>query len=131
MIDLSDVLLGDDFAINDLILVERVSGGYGNDGLFVTNAPTTFILDEGLPHKPSIQQATPQDLLILPEGERTKEAINIYSVTRLLTAQSDQLNSLTNKSDIIKNYDGKDWKVMMCQNWGANKYYHSIAVRIK
>ena len=127
MIDLSEVLDGDEFSVDEGVVISRTAGdAYDNDGLFQKGTSSSFTLDG-----PSVQPASSEDVQVLPEGERSKEAINIYSLERLLPAISDQATGLEQAADIVGPWDGKTWKVMFSTNWGSNGYFHAIAVRLK
>jgi hypothetical protein len=102
-----------------LAVKRAVAGAYVN-GRYVASAPA------GLTVLASVQPLTGDDLLVLPEGERTTGAIEIFSVVELLPTQ-EALNKL---GDLVT-YLGKDYRVRNVQNWDPNgAYWRSVAVEV-
>jgi len=98
------------------LTAERRTGGY-TDGRWVGNAPTPITFD-GV-----VQNATPEDLKVLPEGNRADEAIKIHTITPLIA----QKNTDT-KGDVVL-YDGKNWLVYNVADRKIGGYYKAIAVK--
>lgn len=79
--------------------------------------------------KASVQPANGDDLLQLPESERSSEVLVAYTLEPIyISAADDDLRP----SDIII-YDGREYKVIHVGDWhnpGANlKHYRSIITR--
>lgn len=71
-----------------------------------------------------VQNATPDEVMTLPEGERTKETIKIHSTELLATADED--NGIA--ADQIE-YQGGLYKVMSVANRKTlGNYYKALAV---
>lgn len=74
----------------------------------------------------NLQQATPKQLMKLPEGDRSKDAIVCYTEQVLRTADV-QTGML---ADWIV-YNGRDYEVMELEDHGANGgYFRALAVRV-
>ena len=86
------------------------SGDYGPDGYFVSSNsdPLKFQI------MASVQPMSGEDLLILPEGERTSTYLKIYTETPLQTASADGSpkgsDSNLTKADVVV-YNGKKYEV--------------------
>jgi len=70
-----------------------------------------------------IQNATPDDLKVLGEGERTEEAIKIHTTFELIP-QVDN----TTKGDLIL-YKSKNWLVYNVAHRYIGGYHKAIAIR--
>ncbi len=70
-----------------------------------------------------VQNATPDDLKVVDEGERTEEAIKIHTTFKLVP----QIGTTT-KGDII-NYDGSTWLVYNVAHRNIGGYHKTIAIR--
>ena len=73
-----------------------------------------------------VQNATPDDMLTVPEGLRSEEAIKLHS--------ADPLRSVvevgkTNADQVT--YDGSKWLVQKVFNRRIGGYYKAVAIRIK
>lgn len=83
---------------------------------------------EGTPTKLSfqgvVQNASPEDLKTLPEGNRSDEVIKIHSVFRLIAFAGKD-----SKGDII-NYDGHQFLVMSLANRKIGNYNKAMAVKL-
>ena len=69
------------------------------------------------PFSASIQPLSGRELMILPEGERTRERIKIYSETVLQVA--DQVRGT--KGDLVQ-YNNRNWEVQAMQRWDLNDF---------
>lgn len=70
-----------------------------------------------------IQNATPDDLKVLDEGQRTEEAIKIHTTFKLIP----QVGTTTT-GDIIT-YDGSTWLVYNVAHRNIGGYHKAIAIR--
>jgi hypothetical protein len=96
----------------------RSSGGY-IDGRWAADAPVA------LSFSGVVQNATPDDLKVLGEGERTEEAIKIHTAFKLVP----QIGT-TNTGDILT-YDGNTWLVYNVAHRNIGSYHKAIAIRCK
>jgi len=71
-----------------------------------------------------IQNATPDDLQVIPEGMRTEEAIKIHTTEILKPVSGKNIES----ADLIA-YDGDIWCVYSVANRKIGNYYKAIAIR--
>ncbi len=67
----------------------------------------------------SIQPLNGRELLLLPEGERDREYIKIYTDLRLLMS-----NPATKTKGDLVNYKGVVWTVIQTNDWNLNDYAH-------
>jgi len=93
----------------------RVSGSYVSGRWVSSSASISFT---GV-----IQDATPDDLKVLPEGDRTEEGIKIHTTFKLVP----QIG-VTNTGDVI-NYDGNTWLVYNVAHRNIGGYHKAIAIR--
>lgn len=80
----------------------------------------------------SVQMSTGDDLLMLPEGMRTEEAITVYTIDKLYPGNAPDPNDpqQTIYPDRIC-YSGETYEVKNVENWKAQgNYYKSIAVKV-
>ena len=110
------------FALPNSITVERIQNtSYDSDGFPVYNAPTELQM------KAVVHNATPADLQMLPEGERVKETIIIFTRTALVTADTSSKDA----ADVVQ-YSGKRYRVLLSENWLAQSgHYRCWAQRIE
>ena len=73
-----------------------------------------------------VQNANPDDLLVVPEGLRTTESIKLHTTTFLKTVDEDGEAS----ADLIA-YNGVNWRVYNVANRKIGNYYKAVAIRIK
>lgn len=110
-------------ALGDLqvISVERYpAGSYSTTtGLWTQGTATTLTLDA------VVQPAGPRETEQLPENERTKEALQVFTLEALQTSRvPGQI-----ESDIVL-FAGKRWKVMKVEDWTLQAgYARAICVR--
>lgn len=74
----------------------------------------------------SVQALTPNDLLQLPEGRRTRENIKIYTTEKLRT--SDENNN-TPADNIL--WRGKLYEVYSVEDWSNTDLPHYLAIASK
>jgi hypothetical protein len=100
------------------VKVIRQSAGEFVDGRYIRQEPTEFEI------LASVQPAEGRTLLQLPEAQRTREVIEIYSVDRLLVGTASGL-----PGDIVE-FEGRRFQVTLAEDWdGLGKYFRSVAVR--
>lgn len=105
----------------EIITVER-DGGTGDfvDGLFVKGGITTFKT------LASVQQPTPKQLQILPEGERDKNP-RLFISRKPLRTTSDRDGTI---ADIVI-YKGIRFKIIMPADWESYGHTMAFGVRIQ
>ena len=89
---------------------ERITGAYVN-GVWVPSAPTV------LSFLGVVQNTTPKDLKVLPEGGRTEEVIKIHTKFELIPQEDYIL------------YDNANWLVNNVANRKIGGYYKVICTR--
>lgn len=94
------------------------AGTYNSAGDWVAGASASFNISA------VIQNANPEDLKVLTEGQRTNEAIKIHTVTELIIQTTNQTGDL-----IV--YEGSDWLVYNVADRKIGNYYKAIATRQK
>ena len=103
------------------ILVRRFGGGaYDGTGRFSGNAsfdtPTTAV----------VQPSTPKEIQQLPENQRTKEAITVWTRNPLLTSDV----AAKTKADHVL-WLGKIYEVQVVADWSSQaQYAEAVATRI-
>jgi hypothetical protein len=98
--------------------VTRPSGNYVQ-GRWVEGAAETLEI------LASVQPATPKELQRLPEGDRTKAVIAIWTTTELRTASSPpgaQADRVT--------YAGSTYEVQAVEAWDLGGYWKALASRV-
>lgn len=100
--------------------VTRLELGSIVNGRYVDGAPSTFDIVA------SIQPTTPQDLLRLPEGLRTKDSVTIWTDTLLRMA----LAPSGYKADVVE-YQGQAYEVQTIWNWAeSGEFYKAVAQKV-
>lgn len=95
----------------------NANGAYSTaDGTFIPGATTTLTI-EG-----SVQPMTSQDLVSIPEGDRTRERFRFYSFPDLLNID----NSTLRKGDVVS-VSGVDFQVENIWHWPN----HSKSIIVK
>ncbi len=94
----------------------RTAGSYVS-GRWVAGTPSN------LSFSGVVQNATPDDLKVLPEGQRTEEAIKIHTTFELIP----QIDN-TNTGDLIS-YKSKSWLVYNVAHRYIGNYHKAIAIR--
>jgi len=100
------------------LTVERTASGGYIDGIYSAGSISTF------KSLISPQQPTPEQLQILPEGERDKNIMMFVSKRKLRTA--DDRNNLI--ADVIL-FDNARYKIISLANWST--FGHNIAYGAK
>jgi len=98
------------------ITITRTSGSYVS-GRWVEDTPKEIAI-QGV-----VQNATPEDLKALPEGQRTTEAIKIHTTYKLIA----QIGNTT-KGDVVS-HDNFNWIVNNVAHRGIGNYHKAIATR--
>lgn len=62
----------------------------------------------------SVQPATGEELLNPPEGQRTREIVNVFTKKELFTAEKSQFK----KPDLVV-YNGRKFEVMKVERWAS------------
>lgn len=104
------------------IVVTSSSGGSYVKGAYVKGAPTSRTIKANVQ---PVMKGT--DTLILPESDRSKEIIKIYTTEPLLSRKE---GVAPNEGDLVS-YDGKTFEVMKVIEYkmGILNHFKSIAVR--
>lgn len=103
------------------IVIRRTVAGTRDpdDGSWIPGAETPTTIQA------VVQDASADDLLVLPEGERTEDSIKIHTVEFLQTANEDGQVAADNVE-----YEGELFKVMkVFKRKTLGNYYKAIAVR--
>jgi hypothetical protein len=102
--------------------VKRSEGGSRVKGVWVNNAPTTISIEANI--QPVLKGT---DTLLVPEGDRSKEIIKIYTTTLL---KSRVEGTTSNQGDVVE-WDGKHFEVMKVIEYqmGVLNHVKAIAVR--
>lgn len=105
-----------------VVEVTRTVGGSFVKGVWQKGTPTTLHIKANV--QPLLKGA---DLLILPEGDRTKELIKVYTTSPLLQRKE---GSTPNEGDLIA-WDGKVYEVLkvIAYKMGLLDHYKAICVR--
>lgn len=90
-------------------------------GIWQSSPETEVVLEA------NVQPMQFKEIMLLPESERTKEWIKIYSVEPLRTGNESNTGW---EADIVE-WDGEKYRVMKCRRYqmGVLDHYHSIAAR--
>lgn len=106
---------------NYVVTRANADGAYdqtpGNGGKFIPGASTTITINA------SIQPATPDDILTLPEGDRTKESFRFYSYPELKNIDVSRLR----EGDVVP-YRAANYRVASVEHWP--NYSKAIIVRV-
>ena len=114
MINVGSVLLGG--SLTQTVTVYRKSGAW-IAGVW-TASPDTAIAITAVVTRPS-----PNDLDQIPEGDRQKGAIAVYSTTQLM------LTNASGTSDEVL-YGGDRYRLAQVWDWSAAGYYKAIGVKM-
>lgn len=101
------------------LTILRKDGSYV-DGIWVDGVETPIIINA------VIQNANPDDLIVLPEGERTTEAVKIHTTSAVRTV----IETSESEADEFV-YDGLRWRIYNLANRKIGNYYKAIAIRVK
>lgn len=100
------------------LLISRVAAGSYVDGKWVDGAAGNVDVSA------IIQVARDDDLMVLPEGLRTEEAIKLHTRS-LLQGVSEDAQITADTFD----YRGKPWRVIIAADQAIGHYYRAIAIR--
>lgn len=100
-----------------------VPGSYV-DGIWVQPARTNFTITA------SVQPMTPKEVLLLPEGDRQKETMKLYSTYRFKTQKDGTMET----SDYVV-IDGRTYMVIACTDFAVHnslniRYYRGDCVSV-
>jgi hypothetical protein len=110
------------FALPGGITVERRLASSYDDFGFPVHNPSDLLQMTAVVHN-----ATPADLQMLPEGERVKETIIVFTRSPLLTGDT----SSKDEADVVR-YNNKRYRVLLSENWLAQSgHYRCWAQRIE
>lgn len=104
----------------ELVEITRVGPGSYVDGAWVEGAPGPVEI------KAVVQNANADDLLLLPEGTRTSEAIKIHTVSKVKTVSED---GETNADTFP--YDGDTYRLYAINKRKIGNYFKAVGIRIK
>ena len=110
--------------VSVLVLRDSGAGGGWVDGEYIESPKTTVTIVA------NIQPALTNNMMrTLPEGERTKQAIAIYSRQELFMAEEGI--ATPRKADVVS-WDGKQWEVhySMTYKMGILNHCEAIALRL-
>lgn len=105
--------------LEPLEIIRKSTGSY-IDGKWVNGA------DVLVPIKAVIQNANPDDLILLPEGIRTTESVKIHTVSKVKTVSEV---GETDADQFL--HDGKRYRIYNTADRKIGNYYKAIAIRIK
>lgn len=108
----------DSFAVP--VTVERQQPGSRVDGAWQPGAVTTLLV------RASVQHAGFKDLQLLPEGQRTTEAIRLYAESELRTVDE----TAGAAADVVL-WNGKHYAVEHVQSWTLGGLSHWKAIAVK
>lgn len=93
---------------SQIVTVKHLQGEHSSDGFGASYT------DESL--TAIVMPTSPNDVLLLPEGERYLPSIKVYTQQQL------------NIGDLVE-YRGQTYKIKTAANWGDYGYYNNIGVR--
>ena len=105
--------------LGGLSVTRYAAGSYGSDGVYTPGATTALTINPAV-----VYVSTPKEILRLPEGQRTEEAITVFTREPLKTA-NDPSDTLP---DVITYY-GISYLVVLSEQWLQWGYYKSMAVK--
>ena len=105
--------------LEPLTIVRTGPGGYV-DGKWVDGVSGDMWI------KAIIQNANPDDLILLPEGTRTTEAVKIHTTTKVNTVSE----AVKTNADQF-NYNGFRYRIYDVFDRKIGNYYKAVAIRIK
>ena len=105
--------------LEPLTIIRKSAGDYV-DGKWVSGG------DADVPIKAVIQNANPDDLILLPEGTRTTEAVKIHTTSKVNTV------SEAGETDADQfNYNGFRYRIYDVFARKIGNYYKAVAIRIQ
>lgn len=102
------------------ITITRVAAGAYVNSEWVNGIPGP------VPIKAVVQNADPDDLILLPEGTRSTEAVKIHTVSVVKTVSEV---GATDADTFV--YDGDTYRIYDVFKRKIGNYYKAIAIRIK
>lgn len=110
--------------LRESIKVFRKTGGaYGDNGRWIEGNEQTLI------HKrTSVQPMDSKELQMLPEGERSDGAVNVFDIEELKSA----IEGTSQEADEIE-WQGRRYKIIKVDSWivGRLNHYHAQAVLVR
>lgn len=106
----------------EVVTITRRAAGAHDEatGIWTPGASSTLEVDA------VVQPVTPRDLQMLPEGERTKEAIALFTVAALVTSD---VGSAVEADQVA--WSSRTWRVALVEDWTAQAgYARAIATRV-
>jgi hypothetical protein len=104
-------------------VIERFASTYTyqrrNPQVWVKGRTSPATLQAAVSFRASIQPMNGRELLVLPEGERTREYIKLYTDTQLNMA-----DPVTGAKGDLVSYKGRTWEVTQSNDWNLNDYAH-------
>lgn len=116
--DLSDVVNDPDLAESFTIM--RSTATRFDDGDATPNSSTE------IPAIGSVQSTPGNMLEMLPEGDRDRQSIVIYTATQLLLGADDGSGTIQLKDQIV--WKGTAYSLVRAQDWSSYGYYFGMAV---
>ena len=114
MLDLSSILTDEDLGGTPFTVLRR---SYRHlEGIPVLESEQTFSVSG------NIQPASPEDLSLFPEEERSAEWILVLSPIRLQTGESPSAASFLSADHIL--YRGRKYRVARVRNWLPQGGFH-------
>jgi hypothetical protein len=103
------------------ISISRVTPGAYVGGRWVEGTPLPIEIQGNL------QPLRFHEIMQLPESDRTKEWIKVYSAEEMYTS----VEGVDGRQADIIHWEGKDYKVMRCRHYvmGVLDHFHSLAAR--
>lgn len=103
------------------VVVKRLAAGSYTDGVWTDGASTDVNITA------SIQPLTARQMLLLPEGRRNTTAYNLFTSSRLFTAEP----ATNTNADKVILPDGT-YEVFSCESWqnGIINHYKAVVTRI-
>jgi len=108
--------------VTDIINITRFEAGSLVKGKYVAGATNNFDIEA------AVIPISGKELVLLPEGERTKEMIVIYSDVELLTVNEKDFK----KADRLS-WRGKDYEIHKVEDWTKTDlpHYRIIAMKLE
>jgi len=104
--------------LEPLTIIRKGVGSYV-EGEWVNGADANVII------KAVIQNANPDDLILLPEGTRTTEAVKIHTTSEVRTVSEV---GATDADQFI--YNGRTYRIYDVFDRKIGNYYKAVAIRI-
>lgn len=104
--------------LENMTILRKAPGSYVN-GEWVDG------VESGVNIKAVIQNANPDDLILLPEGTRTTEAVKFHTVSNVVTVSEV---GGTNADEFL--YNGKRYRVYDVYERKIGNYFKAVAIRI-